>query len=296
MSVTLRRVILCVLGVLAGLAAWPVVELALFHQSGFPSYLAFSMALGAVVGLVFGGAFGASEGIFAAIRIRALRGALTGAVVGVAGGIVGFLVGQAALFLLGNLAFRSYQSLTRVALPVARAIGWAVLGVFIGMSEGVRALSPKKAGIGALGGLAGGLVGGFLLEYARVLFPRLPYVRLAGLLLFGALIGLFYGLVERRLAFGVLRVLNGSLKGREFLITVSRMRIGASRRADLALPGYEGVAAVHALLLTHREEVILRRAAKEHPLYVNEAPVQEQRLKFEDVLKVGAAKLFYKVQ
>ena len=111
-------------------------------------------------------------------------------------------------------------------LPVSRAIGWAVLGVFVGAGEGVRAASLKKIAVGVLGGLVGGLVGGFALEYAALLFPQLAYPRLLGFLILGLAIGVFYGLVERGLSFGVLRLLTGPLKGKEFLLNQRRMNIG----------------------------------------------------------------------
>ena len=52
----------------------------------------------------------------------------------------------------------------------------------------------------------GGLAGGFALEYAALLLPRLAYPRLVGFLILGLAIGVFYGLVERGLSFGVLRL------------------------------------------------------------------------------------------
>jgi hypothetical protein len=106
---------------------------------------------------------------------------------------VGLLAGQAALWLFGEAALRSYRSFRTAVLPVSRAVGWAVLGLFVGVGEGVRAASLKKAAVGALGGLIGGLAGGFPPEYAALLFPKLAYPRLLGFLILGLAIGVFYG-------------------------------------------------------------------------------------------------------
>lgn len=293
MSVLIRRLILCGLGLLAGLAAWPATELVLFHQGGFPSYLVFSAVVGMVFGLLLGAFFGSSEGIFTTVRPRIFRGAATGAVLGLAGGIVGFLFGQALLFLVGGILVKSYRSVNRIAIPLARAAGWAILGIFVGMAEGVRARSPRKIGIGILGGLIGGFLGGLALEYSRVLFPAITYARLAGLALFGLLLGFFYGLVERRLAYGYLRVLNGALRGKEYLISQNRLRVGAAERNDVRLAEYNRVADEHATLRIRGDDVVIRRLNAGNPIYVNEEPVDERALKLDDVIRIGTAKFIY---
>ncbi len=293
MSVLIRRLILCGLGLLAGLAAWPLTEWVLFRQGSFPSYLLFSTVLGIVFGLFLGAFFGSSEGIFTSVPSRIVRGALTGAAAGLVGGIVGFLVAQAALFLAGEVLLASYRRVQQVGIPLARAAGWAILGIFVGAAEGVRSRSARRIGIGVLGGLIGGFLGGLALEYARVLFPAIAFARLAGLVLFGLLLGFFYGLVERRLAFGVLHVLNGALRGKEYLISQGRMRIGAAERNDVRLEGYAGVADEHAALRLRRDDVVIRRLDPRFPVQVNEEPVDEQPLRMEDVIRIGSAKFIY---
>jgi len=305
MSTLVRRLIILCLGVLAGVAAWPLAELIVFNQAAFPSYLVFVAVLGAAVGLLMGAFLGAAEGITARIKSRILPGILVGAVVGVLGGAIGFLVGQAALLVIGELALQSTRSFQRVGLPVSRAIGWGFLGVFIGMVEGFRARSGKKIAVGLLGGLLGGLVGGFLLEYLRLLAPGFRLNRLVGLVILGAAIAVFYGLVEKGLAHGVLRVLNGALKGKEYLLTQSRVNIGRSRRNEVALPPYEDLADRQAQIRIRRGEAVLSNLEPKRPLLVNDRPVGggkagdrtggEHRLKYDDVIRVGSVKLFYRV-
>ncbi len=284
------------MGVLAGLAAWPVTELALKYQSSFPSYLVFSLALGAVFGLILGAFFGSAAGITTYIRIRIFRGALTGAFIGLAGGAVGFLIGQAVLLLIGNVIFSSHKSFTMVGLPVARAVGWSVLGIFIGMADGIRVRSLKKILIGSLGGFIGGLLGGFLLEYSGVFFPSISYARLGGCILLGLLIGLFYGIIERQLSCGVLRILNGPYKGKEYLVSQNRMTVGASSRSDISLSGYNKVGEIHAVITVKRKDVRLREKDTAFPVLVNEEKVKEHELKFEDVIKIGSARLYYRAE
>ena len=296
MSTGKRRWILCGLGVLGGLLCWPMTEVVLRYQAVFPSFLIFSIALGALCGLVLGAFFGAAYGITSYIKRRVGTGMAAGALIGVAGGIIGFLIGQAVLFVLGNLILTSQKNVELIGLPVARAVGWSMVGVFLGMSEGIRILSLKKIAVGALGGFIGGLLGGFLLEYAHALLPTVTCGRLLGLVLLGLLIGFFCGLVEKQLSFGVLRILNGAFRGKEYLVGQSRMTVGTGARCDINLSGYRDVAEVHADIAAKRGEVILRRRESGHPLVVNEEKVEQQVLKFEDAIRIGSAKLYFQAE
>ena len=295
MSTLARKLILAALGILAGAAVWPAAELVLYFQPRFASYLPFLAALGAVTGLLLGAVFGTAEGITSRIKSRIPAGLALGALIGLAGGAVGLLAGQAALWLFGEAALRSYRSFRTVVLPVSRAVGWAVLGLFVGLGEGVRAASLKKAAVGALGGLIGGLSGGFALEYAALLFPKLAYPRLLGFLILGLAIGVFYGLVERGLSYGVLRLLAGPLKGKEFLLNQRRMNIGQARSNQIALPGYQ-MADRQAQIRVRRGEVSLANLEPGVAVLVNERKIQESRLKYGDVLAIGPARLFFKYE
>jgi hypothetical protein len=293
MSTGWRRVILLCIGILGGVAAWPLSELIVAAQGSFPSYLLFVAVLGAGVGLLMGAFFGSAAGIFARVGSRILAGMIVGAVVGLVGGALGLLIGQAALFLIGGLFLNAYRSFQTVGLPIARAIGWAFLGIFIGAAEGLRAASGKKIGIGIVGGLIGGLIGGAALEYSRLYLPASLPSRLIGLVILGLSIALFYGIIERSMAFGTLRVLNGRLKGKEFILNEGRIRIGRARRNQITLEPYEKLADRQAQIRFRRGEAVLTNLEPQNPVLVNDQPVKEHRLKYEDVLKIGSAKLFY---
>jgi len=294
MTTVTSRFIFLALGFLGGLAAWPAAEVILSFQGGFPSYLAFLTLLGAVVGALMGAFFGAAEGITSRIKKRIPSGLLLGALVGCVGGALGALVGQAALWLIGGVFLLSYRNMQWVVLPVSRAIGWAVLGVFVGAGEGVRALSPKKIAVGVLGGVLGGIVGGFALEYSRLLLPGFAFFRLVGLVILGLAIGLFYGLIEQGMSFGVLRILAGELKGKEFLLSERRVRIGRSPRNEIALPSYDDLADLQADIRVKKGEPVITNLDDRVAMLINEEKTQERRLKLGDVIKIGSARIFYK--
>lgn len=292
MSTLKKRLIIVGIGILAGAAAWPLMELLVAEQGAFPSYRIFTVVSGAVFGALFGLFFASAEGVIAGNWRRIVRGALAGLGIGAVGGAIGFLIGQLILFLLVNVSFTAQGRLDTVGIPLARALGWAVLGVFVGTAEGVRVRSLRKSAIGALGGVFGGLLGGAAIEYAIIVLPTLPAVRLAGLVLFGLLVSVFYGIVERRLSYGVLRLLNGRFKGKEFVLNQHRMRIGSAPDCDILLADYRNVRPHHVRARVVRDDVYLT-PEDGASLTVNDEAVTEHKLKYEDVVKIGNAKLFY---
>lgn len=296
MSTFLRKLVFGLIGLLGGMAAWPISEIVIAYQSAFSSFLVFTICLGAVFGAVMGMFLGSSEGITLSIRPKIGPGMITGALVGIIGGIVGFLIGQGVLFFISEIVLHSNRSLRAIGLPVSRIVSWTCLGVFIGMVEGIRALSLSKIRVGVLGGIVGGCLGGLTLELLDARFPEAQFSRLAGLMVFGFLIGIFYGLFEKGLSNGVLRLLNGKLKGKEYLLVQRRIRVGASEKADIQLIDYRDVADIHALLKITKDTVTISKAKKEARVLVNDLKIEEQALKFEDVVQMGSAKFlfFYK--
>jgi hypothetical protein len=293
MSTLMRKLIFGIIGLLAGLAAWPAAEFILTLQSGFPSYLIFTVTLGVFFGAIMGGFLGSVEGITLSVRSRILPGILTGIMVGAIGGAVGFLIGQGALFLIGDLFFHSNKAMQSYGIPISRTIGWGFLGLFIGTVEGVRARSWMKIKVGMVGGIVGGLLGGLVIEYLRILYPTFTYTRLVGLLILGFLIGLFYGLFEKRFSQGVLKLLNGTLKGKEYLLVQKTIRVGNSVKADIQLTDYQNVADIHAVLQTVKGEIFIKNVHAENRVLVNELNILEEKLKFEDVVQIGAAKFLF---
>jgi len=296
MSTLIRKLVFGFIGLLAGLTAWPIAELVLALQASFPSYLFFTITMGAVFGGIMGGFFGSIEGITLSIRSRIIPGMLTGIIVGVIGGIIGFLIGQGILFLVGDIFFHSNKTMQTYGIPISRTVGWGFLGLFIGMVEGVRARSWAKVKVGITGGIIGGLIGGAAISFLRIPVSSVLVSRLTGLLILGTLIGLFYGLFEKRFSQGVLKLLNGRLKGKEYLLVQKTIRVGTSDKSDIQLEGYKNVSELHALLRCSGGEVTIEPLQSGHRVIVNEVNVTTHELKLDDVVQIGAAKFlfFYK--
>ncbi len=294
MSILIRRVYLVLMGLIAGTAVLPVIEIILSNQEKMRSYFLLSAISGMIFGSFIGAFFGTINGIVLRNRNRMLKGAVSGIAGGALAGILGFLVSQGVLFIVGQYLLQNMRSFHSIGLPVSRALGWAVMGVFIGTVEGIRARSVTKVKIGILGGFTGGLSGGFALEYLVYLWPHIVFARFAGLLIFGAMLGFFYGLMESRISFGRLTLLNGKYKGKEFIINQKSLEIGKKKSNDIILSDYRQIQDNHARLKVIKDELFIKPGALNGKVLVNDIQVNEHKLIRDDVIQIGNAKLIYR--
>ena len=150
------------------------------------------------------------------------RRALPGLAGGGIGGIVGGLIGQ-VLYVNG--------------LP--REIGWLIVGVGIGVVEGLYEQSQRKIRNGLIGGAVGGLLGGLLFD---------PIVRLTvtesgmsgraiAFVVLGLCIGASIGLAQVVLRDAWLTVMDGYRTGRQLTLTQPATVLGRAEHVPLPFLG-----------------------------------------------------------
>ncbi len=295
MSTTLRIFFYGLIGICGGLLAWPFAELVISAQGSLYSYWLYSTVLGAVVGLLMGGAFGLGEGIIQKSGKKLVAGLVAGVIVGTVGGALGLLAGQEVVQLIGSRVFDTIQGIRDLPSIAALSIGWAALGLFIGSVEGVRSRSFAKIRNGLIGGLVGGFLGGFLFNASIFLSIVDAFLaRLFGLVVLGFCIGLFYGLVEARLARARLLALNGPSKGQEILLTQRAMTIGMDEDAGMTIAGYTQVAPEHATILRKRGSIVVKDNQSKAGTFVNDKKVTETVVDDGDVIRIGDAQFLLK--
>jgi hypothetical protein len=214
-----------VLGALGGLLGWWIVGSV--ATGAWSVWLAYPL-VGAGLGLWIGGCVAATDGAVVKRSARpALRDGLRGALSGAVAGLVGLLLAELSFLAVG-------------AGFAGRAIGWMLLGGFIGLAEPLLRRQVNRARYGALGGLAGGLLGGLLYEgLTRLYLAQSDRAQVVvggvGLILLGACIGALIPLARQALARGELRVLNGEQAGlvREVTDTAT---LGRYDGCDVYLP------------------------------------------------------------
>ncbi|HLC01748.1 MAG TPA: FHA domain-containing protein [Anaerolineales bacterium] len=281
MSRRMRAYYYAVLGAMGGLIGWQISNLLGLSFSNL-IYLS-DLVVGALIGLSLGVMIGIVEGLLTRNPIHAMRA-------GSFGGALGFVAGAVGLP-LGEFAFQ-----VSGAGAAARAAGWGLFGLLIGLAEGVTGRS--QAWKGALGGLAGGLVGGGLLEITRGWLGEPQIGKVAGLILLGMSVGAFIALVVVLLSRAWLEVVSGKLKGTEFILDKFMRSNGPTAilgsdalKADIVLPDPD-VAPQHAMLQGQGTHFTLQDMSTEGT-FINNRKVSLTRIPPRAKIRVGNTELVY---
>ena len=285
-----KNTIVITLGFLGGLASWPFLELVLWKQSLFSNYLVFFILATLIPGLFLGLFMGFSEGLLNKSVSRTIKGAIIGTLLGTIGGIVGGFVGQ--ILLISIIQF--FPNSDFAILLIARTAGWALVGLFVGLSEGVRALSLRKCVLGAVGGLLGGSLGGLSLEILSRYFNS-SYPRLGGVLIMGTMISIFYTFFDKKYSFGILRVLNGSQAGKTYRVNQKNMDLGSGNRT-IIFSDYDNMNDKEIEIKVEKGVITVIDDKLENNLYVNEKATNKTQLKYGDVIKAGSVKLLLETE
>ena len=208
-----------VVGGWAAFLGWLVAEcLILRGDGGRGGFLGLLM-----VGALIGAAIGAGLSLVAEFGNARLSKMIMRAPVGLLGGGIGGAVG----ILVGQLVYY-------IGLP--RALGFMVLGLGVGVIEGLYERSKSKIRNGVIGGVIGGLVGGFLFDPINSLLASDSGIasRATAFVILGMCIGALIGLVQVVLKEAWLTVMDGYGVGRQFILSRPVTVLG---RADhLQLP------------------------------------------------------------
>jgi hypothetical protein len=287
MTAKMKRLLYLALGLLAGGVVWGLEELIFNMPLGFLGQIAFQ---GVILGAVFGYAFGAAEGIAISERSKAAITGSIGAGIGAAAGGIGTIAAAALMNAAANTMRVEHSTAVSILLPVSRIVAWGFVGALIGSAEGLRSVSIRRALTGALGGLAGGVLGGAGLEGVLRVLPNQSIGRAVGFLILGAGIGFFLGEFERRFSFARLRVLTGRLKNKEYILSRRRSRIGAGFASEIYLSTYKAIEPRHAEIVAGGGEMQIKTV--QGRVEVNEKPVDGVRfLKYQDVIDLGSTRL-----
>lgn len=282
-----------VIGGLGGIAAWSPVEGALHLQNQMHSIILANILFGVIAGIIFGFFLGSIEGVLFKSGAKLRKGIFWGMLLGIIGGAFGLFAGRFIIVVTGDIFFRMKQWYSPVILVLIKSAGWSIFGAAIGVSGGIVLRSKGKILQGALGGLTGGFIGGLAFELIVYQSSAVHIARLFGLTLMGLLIGLFLALAEKILSQGVLRLLNGKMKGKEFDLSYNRIKIGRSESCDVGLFGFKNVVNRHAEIKKEEGGFVIYDAEAPEGTLVNEQPVKQKNLKSGDIIQLGDAKLLF---
>ncbi|MBX3013608.1 MAG: FHA domain-containing protein [Caldilineaceae bacterium] len=284
MSLRWKMIYSCLTGAWGGYLAWLLLDPLLGVQAR-NVYLD-ALCNGAVIGIAIGAFMSGFEGVMERNIAVLVRRLVSGLGAGLGGGVLGLLIGE--------FLFQQFSQTT-----IMRVIGWALLGLAIGVGEGVRTRSWRRMGLGAVGGLAGGVLGSLAFLWMGSIFALPAFSRALGFTLLGAFIGLFVGLMpvvasQVLGALGTLKVISsGRHEGKEILLDKPVISIGRADGCDLGLYGIVDMQPHHAEVKREPVGYVLHRV-NHASLWVNGQPVQQQILQSGDRIKIGGAELLFR--
>lgn len=309
MSLNSKVILSFLAGTFSALLAWVLIDFNGVYTlssevtvTSFRELYAQQAHVGGIFGMFVGLGIGFVTG-WSSQSVRILkRDLFWGAIAGLFGGLAGLFFGQLFYSVLrvdpmsGSLFT---GPLVFVRNVFARAVGWSLIGMFLGVAQGLPSKSVKTAKHGAVGGFIGGLLGGTLFEVVPYILPVFPerssapgiIVRGIGLTVTGASIGFFIGLVETLLKQAWVRVVQGRNEGREYIISKARTTIGRDELSDVGLFGDRNISPLHAAIEVSNGRHVLRDAGSSIGTFVNGRQVAEHILRDGDIIAIGSMKL-----
>jgi hypothetical protein len=265
-----------VIGGWAAFLGWLIAECLILRGDGTRGGTLGLMLVGALVGGGVGAGINVVAGISNTQWKRVLMRIFCGLLVGAVGGGVGIL--------LGNLIHSA-------GLP--RALGFMVLGLGVGIVDGLYELSPSKIRNGLIGGLVGGLVGGFLFDPLTTLLASSSGIssRATAFVILGMCIGALIGLTQVVLRQAWLTVLDGYRPGRQLILSQAVTALGRGDHLPLPFIGLSNaeLESEHLRIVRGSDGYTLEDNQSRLGISLNHQKVQgSQRLKDGDVIKMGS--------
>lgn len=248
----------------------------------------------------------AADGLLSRAWRRAGWCALAGLSSGLGLGFIAAILGE-IVYVLGQALVRSMSSGEQplaafLAQMVSRGLAWAVIGMAMGLGQGIALRSRRMLLNGLLGGVVGALIGGLMFDPIDRLLHRgtigatAELSRAVGFVVIGMCTGLMVGIVELLARDAWLKMLAGPLAGKEFVLFKNPTVVGSSPKSDIYLFKDPAVEPTHALIhaLGEGHELEVQRNAA--PVLLNGRPVRRARLLHGDQLRIGKTILSFSVK
>ncbi len=222
---------------------------------------------------------------------RNARGAILNASVGAAVGLIGGLVIAVFFNKLYAVLTKAFGgTVDQDSIILVHSIAWAVLGLFISIAPGLILRNFKRLVVGAAGGLIGGLIGGAMYDpVMRSIGDGGEHVaRLVAIVTIGLVAGLGTGLLENAIKSGWIKVKEGLIAGKQFVLYRNPTYIGSAPNCHVYLFKDAKVGRRHAAIHVVPGGFEIEDLPLGERTRVNDKIVTRARLKLGDRIQVGA--------
>jgi len=263
---------------------------ALSQRADFQRFLMNVLSFG-LSGMLLAACLGIAEPLSERNLPRLVRNGALGAMLGLIGGICVSLFVDKLYRAVGGGASDNPEHLAASDI-LARACAWGVLGLFLAAGPGLLMGNSKKILIGLAGGLIGGAIGGALFDPVNsIAGPSVS--RLVALCTIGVVTGLGTGLIESVTKAGWLKVTEGLIAGKQFILYRNPTYIGSGPECQIYLFRDPLVGRRHAALHLIPGGIELEDLPLGQPTMVNGKPVVRTRLRHGDHIVIGATTFLF---
>lgn len=241
----------------------------------------------AIIALFMGLSLGLGEGVFYGSAGKALQYAAIGAGVSL---VMGFISGYLAQWMYASLLGDEPSD---IAAALIRGLGWAVMGLGVGVAVGLIKPAGKRILYCSLGGLAGGFLGGFLFNYICMIIPDDIVARGTAIVIMGLLIGLGVGLLEQFAKQAWLKVIRGEFEGKEYLVFAGTTSIGNNGKNTIVLFKDKLVGPHHCDIILEGNKYVLVDCGTPMGTVVNGMRITRHVLRQGDAIAIGNSVLVF---
>lgn len=241
----------------------------------------------ALIALFIGLFLGLGEGIYYGSKENAIKYALIGAGISI---VVGAVSGYLAQWMYASMLSDYSSDFTKA---LVRGLGWAIMGVGIGLSVGLIKPEQKRIIFCSLGGVIGAFIGGFLFNYVCDIIPNDIVARGFAIVIMGLLIGVGVGVLEQFAKAAWLKVIRGEFEGKEYLVFEGTTSIGNSGKNTIVLFKDKLVAPNHCDIVQEGSKYVLVDKGSPMGTVVNGMRVTRHVLKQGDAVAIGNSVLVF---
>ena len=185
---------------------------------------------------------------------------------------------------------------SELALALLRGLGWAVMGLGVGLSVGLIKPAGKRILFCVLGGIVGAFLGGFLFNFFCDLIPNDIVSRGVGIVLMGLLIGLGVGLLEQFAKQAWLKVIRGEFEGKEYLVFAGTTSIGNNGKNTIVLFKDKLVGPHHCDIKLQGSSYVLYDCGTPMGTIVNGSRIARHVLRRGDTIAIGNSVLVFQTK
>ena len=240
-----------------------------------------------IIALFIGLFLGIGEGVYYGSKEHAIKYGLIGAGVSL---VIGAISGDLAQLMYANVLG---DDPSMIAASLIRGIGWAIMGLGIGIAVGLIKPETKRMISCAVGGLIGAFIGGFLFNYVAEVIPNDTVSRGVAIVIMGILIGVGVGLLEQFAKSAWLKVIRGEFEGKEYLVFPGVTSIGNNSKNTIVLFKDKLVGPHHCDIVMQGSKYILKDCGTPMGTVVNGMRTTQHVLRQGDAIAIGNSVLVF---